>query len=351
MATIRQRGKKWQAMVRKAGAQPVTRTFQTKAMAERWARRTEADIEDGTSRGGTMATGTVTELLDRYEREVGAVKPFGRSKLSSIGLLRDGLGRERVRDLDAGRIIAFAQKRHRAGAGPVTIGIDLSYLGTVLRTARALWRIKVSDEPVRQAREALEMIGLTARSGERERRPTKAEIARLCDHWRHNPRQTIPMADLVEFAIATGMRQEEICRIRWADLDRAAFTVVVRDRKHPRAKKGNDEAVPLLAVNGYDAFAIIERQPPGSACIFPYRPGSVSAAFTRGCQALGIDGLRFHDMRHEAASRFFEAGLAIEQVAICTGHKDWRTLKRYTQLRPAGIIARFRPPAAPGSPR
>ncbi|MEO8187552.1 MAG: tyrosine-type recombinase/integrase [Burkholderiaceae bacterium] len=41
-----------------------------------------------------------------------------------------------------------------------------------------------------------------------------------------------------------------------------------------------------------------------------------------------------HDLRHEAASRLFEAGLSIEQVALVTGHKDWRMLKRYTNLRP-----------------
>ncbi|HEY2753210.1 MAG TPA: tyrosine-type recombinase/integrase [Phenylobacterium sp.] len=41
-----------------------------------------------------------------------------------------------------------------------------------------------------------------------------------------------------------------------------------------------------------------------------------------------------HDLRHEAASRLFEAKFTIEQVALVTGHKDWKMLKRYTNLRP-----------------
>jgi hypothetical protein len=45
------------------------------------------------------------------------------------------------------------------------------------------------------------------------------------------------------------------------------------------------------------------------------------------------------DQRHEATSRLFEAGLTIEQAPLVTGHKDWKMLKRYTQLRPEGLHA------------
>ncbi|WP_292408411.1 hypothetical protein [Mesorhizobium sp.] len=38
-------------------------------------------------------------------------------------------------------------------------------------------------------------------------------------------------------------------------------------------------------------------------------------------------------MRHEGTSRLFEAGFTIEQVALVTGHKDWKMLKRYTHLK------------------
>lgn len=38
-------------------------------------------------------------------------------------------------------------------------------------------------------------------------------------------------------------------------------------------------------------------------------------------------------------TRLFEAGLTIEQVPLVTGHKDWKMLKRYTQLRPENLHA------------
>jgi integrase len=348
VATYRRRNDRWQVQVRRAGGAARSRTFDTKAAAERWARGVEREIDELRS-GRHAEAGTVDQLIRRYAAEVGRHKPFGRSKAAAIETLRAGLGHLKVSRLTPEAIVAFAMARHAAGAGPVTVGIDLAYLGTVLRTARALWRLQVSDEPVRQAREGLAILGLVGRSRARDRRPTQAEIDALCAHFRGNPRQAIPMADIVELAVATGMRREELCSIRWADLDEAAAIVTIRNRKHPREKRGNDERVPLLAATGYDALAIILRQPKVAARIFPVLPGSVTRAWNRACTTLGIVGLTFHDLRHEAVSRLFEAGLPIEHVALVSGHRDWRTLRRYTQLRPETVIrhaSRSRPPSA-----
>lgn len=52
---------------------------------------------------------------------------------------------------------------------------------------------------------------------------------------------------------------------------------------------------------------------------------------------MGIYDLKFHDLRHEATSRLFEAGLTIERVALVTGHKDWEMLRRYTLLKPKDL--------------
>ena len=60
-------------------------------------------------------------------------------------------------------------------------------------------------------------------------------------------------------------------------------------------------------------------------------------AFARACRFLGIDGLRFHDLRHEATSRLFERGYQIQEVAQFTLHRSWATLKRYTHLQPEHI--------------
>lgn len=55
---------------------------------------------------------------------------------------------------------------------------------------------------------------------------------------------------------------------------------------------------------------------------------------------LAIDDLHFHDFRHEATSRLFEAGYDIPEVAQFTLHESWATLKRYTHLRPERVRER-----------
>jgi integrase len=89
--------------------------------------------------------------------------------------------------------------------------------------------------------------------------------------------------------------------------------LTIRDRKDPREKRGDED----------------DR-------IFPYAHKSAGTAFTRVCQDLGIEDLH---LRHEGTSRLFEAGFEIQQVALVTGHKDGKMLRRYTHLRPEALHA------------
>jgi integrase len=66
----------------------------------------------------------------------------------------------------------------------------------------------------------------------------------------------------------------------------------------------------------------------GGSCVTTYNSCSVGTAFRRGCRELGIEGLHFHDLRHEGTSRLFEARFVIEQVSLVTSHKDWKMLCR-----------------------
>jgi integrase len=91
-----------------------------------------------------------------------------------------------------------------------------------------------------------------------------------------------------------------------------------------------------------EAWNIIDRQPEvnGEDRVFPYNPKSIGAAFARACKVLDIKNLTFHDLRHEATSRLFERGYAIQEVAQFSLHESWQTLKRYTHLRPEHLVDR-----------
>ncbi|WP_229420510.1 site-specific integrase [Pseudoduganella albidiflava] len=274
---------------------------------------------------------TVADLIDRYAKEIGTVKPFGKNKAAVLAALRTQLGDTRLPDLTIERLTQHLQARQKAGAGGVTIAIDLTYLGSVLKAAKNLWRLPVDPSVTAGARDNMRYLGLSPKSKERDRRPTADELTKLKAHFKEKLRQRIPMPDLIDFAVATAMRLGEIIALRWQDLDERHRTIIIRDRKHPQEKIGNDQEVPLLG----EAFDIVLRQPrnSGEDRIFPVTEGSVSTIFPRACNALGIEDLRFHDLRHEGVSRLFEQRYSIEEVALVSGHRDWKMLSRYLHLR------------------
>lgn len=346
MATVQKRRGKWRVQIRRNG-HAVSKTFHRKADADEWAREAETsvdkDIDPSVRR--ISRKDTFASLIDLHIEDMHSVgKPLRRSKDMTLRRLREELGGTALANLTRERLLLYGRQRAKEGAGPATLAIDISFIGTVLTHAAAVHGIQVNTEAVSLARIALRRLGLVGASAERDRRPTEAELEKLFTYFDSNDRLTIPMTRVVKFAISTAMRIEEIFRIEWGTLDAKSRTILVPDRKDPRKKDGNNQRVPLLAATGYDAWTLLEDQrelrlnPP--AC-FPYNPKSAGTAFQRACKELKIIDLHFHDLRHEATSRLFEAGLTIEQVPLVTGHKDWKMLKRYTQLRPEGLHAKL----------
>jgi len=338
---------RWRALIRRKG-HTFSRTFRLKADADKWAR----DIEDRLDRGDPGPAKstlhgrpeTLGDLIRLHVLDMLDVRrPPRRSKRYCLEKLTRELGHWRIRDVTHHRLIDYGRQRFRQGAGPTTLSMDLSYLGTVLTHAAAVHGIAVRADQVVLARVALKRLGLVGKSSERARRPTQEELDAIINHSQLNSRQIIPLWRIVKFAVATTMRLGEITRIDWADLDQANSLITVRDRKDPRRKLGNDQRVPLLSLTGYDALDLIAEQANATGCkgrIFPYTSQSIGAAFRRVCKDLGIKNLRFHDLRHEGTSRLFEAGLTLPEVGLVTGHKDWKMLKRYLNLKPEEVVWR-----------
>lgn len=329
----------WRVQVRRKQSY-ASETFLRHEDARKWATATERRIDLGQSplKRTKADPTTFAHLVDLHVTDMCEVgKAPRRSKQFTLDALKDKLGTVKRKDLTRERLIQFGKDRAKEGAGPVTLSADFGYLKLVLTHAAAVHGIDVKVEPVDLARVALKRLGLIGKSRQRDRRPTADEIKRLLDHFDDNRRLRIPMGRIVRFAIASAMRQEEICRFCWSEVDVQQRVVLLHDRKDPREKDGNDQWVPLLDLSGFDALELIKQQRkhwPRGDLVFPYNSRSVGTAFRRACKALKIRNLHFHDLRHEATSRLFEAGLRIEEVALVTGHRDWKMLKRYTHLRP-----------------
>lgn len=332
MASIIQIKGKWRALIRRAGRKSICKTHTTKAAAVAWARQIEAALDAG--QDVELSIVTIGSMIMAYRQLRAGSRPIADTSNEHYILrtLDRLLGGRDARKLSTDDLVAYCAERRDEGAGPYTLNMDLSKLSTVLRYAGSARGLQLPDA-VGQARPLLKHLGHIGGGGRRERRPEQDELERIVERLAVGRGQIY--ADAVLWAVATAMRRGEICSLLWTDVDVGKRLVLVRDRKDPRRKAGNDQWVPLLPA----AWALLERQPrpDGAVHIFPIEPGTLSKYFTEACRALSIPDLHLHDMRHEGTSRLFEQGYEIPQVALVTGHKRWDNLRRYTQLKPEGL--------------
>src|SRR6056297_2765974 len=189
---------------------------------------------------------------NRYVR--GRETAASRAKAATLTTLKRDPGKERIGHLDRQKLIDYGKMRADQGAGPVTLGIDIGVIKMIITHAAAVHGLDISPEPVDLARVALKRLGLIGKGTERDRRPTTDELNRLFRCFDDNDRLTLPMTRIVKFAVATAMRLDEICRVEWTDLDVDRRMLMIRDRKDPRNKTGNDQRIPLFAATGFDAW-------------------------------------------------------------------------------------------------
>lgn len=327
-----------------------SRTFAHRSAALSWAKHRKVALEDPSALTRVQqGAPTLAELIRWYVDTFETISKWQRSKQAHLEFLeRHALGKFNALTLTSAELIDHVRSRRAKGAGPATVANDLIWTGVVLRAARSVKGLLVRPEIVQEAREACSELRLTGKARKRTRRPTPAELEQLREYFsRRDKRAQIPMQRVVEFALNSARRESEICRLEWRDNDARARTGMVRDAKHPTKKEGNHRRFKYTP----EAWAVVQAQPQDSEYIFPYDPNSVSAAFTRACQFLGIKDLRFHDLRHEATSRLFERGYQIHEVAQFTLHDSWNELKRYANLRPENLRELKAPAAQSGAPR
>ncbi|MHB8348397.1 MAG: site-specific integrase [Acidiferrobacterales bacterium] len=329
MATIRKRGDlQWEARVRRRGYPVQCKTFEIKTRAESWARQIETEMDGGVfvSRAEAEST-TLTEALDRYVLEViPRHKQIMKETNRVRALQARPLARKMLASIRGKDVAAFIREREAEGAGANTIRLDLAVLSHLYNTARSAWGMESLGNPV-----GLVQTQRPKLPRGRERRLLEGEEVRLLEAARDYGGE---IGLIIEWALATAMRRSEIAQMCWAHVDRAGRVLLI-----PETKTGTPRKVPLSAT----ALRLLEAQLPSDPAgrVWRMRPDSITQAFERVCRVAGIEGLTFHDLRHEATSRLFERGLNPMEVATITGHKTLQMLKRYTHLRAEDLVARL----------
>lgn len=329
MAYIRKRGElQWQAEIRRKGHKLQSRTFNTRADAEKWARLIEGEMDRGVfvDRKEAEST-TLKEALERYEREVSALKKGYKQEKKRIAMWKDhDLAGRYLANLRGSDFAEYRDDRLKADASPGTIRLDLALISHLFTVAQKEWGMESLGNPVR-------MIRMPAPSKARDRRLTGNEEARLIEELQKICKKNPYIIPAVRFAAESAMRQGELMSMRWEWVDLKKRVVEL-----PETKNGEARAVPLST----KAAGILKTLPRSiGGQVFVVGQSYLSQVFTRAARQAGIEGLRFHDLRHEATSRLFEKGLNPMEAAAVTGHKTLQMLKRYTHLRPEELAKKL----------
>ena len=343
MATLVKRDSgRWQAKVRRKGLPPISKTFSTKAEALAWARMEESSQDHGTWRDRSSAESTTLHaLLDQYARDVVPSKRGAEIEQIRIKTLqRDPISRFKLAALTPPVVAQWRDARLSAGAQGSTVNRELGMLSAVLNWARMELMIAIENSvssvrrpPPGKARdrrlegdeeqrllESLEDRAMLTKGGKRE------------GNYRTGGRNPW-MRPLVRFAIETAMRQGELLSLRWEHVDLRTRTAHLKNTKNGEAR-----TVPLSS----RAVAVLEVLPHSiDGRVFPITAQAVKLAWGRACRRAGIEGLHFHDLRHEATSRLAERLPNLIELAAVTGHKDLRMLKRYYHPRATDLARKL----------
>ena len=321
MATFRKRSGSWQVLVRKKGFGQIGRTFDTKSEAEDWAKIVESEMVRGVfvTRNEAENT-TLAEALDRYEREVSSRKKGYAVEKGYIRRWKNTAFAKRTLASVQGKDIAEYRDMRLKEVAPNSVRLELALLSHLFTIAVKEWGMAGLANPVQQVRKPKLPQG-------RDRRLRPGELEKITD-----ASESPVLADILRFAVETGMRRSELAGMTWDLVDLKKRTVTL-----PDTKNGEKRIVPL-STEACRILSDLPRRLDGK--VWGMEPHSISQAFRKavsrarniyekGCEEKGekpdpffLADLTFHDLRHAAASRLFEKGLNPMQVAAIYGTQD-----------------------------
>ncbi len=317
MAAFRKRKDKWHVQIRKSGTAPLTKTFTHKKDAQQWANEIERKIDQGLILELSHPDyETLSQILERYKNEITITKRGGHIEAYRLAkIMRDRIAEIKLSQLSAMHIADYRDRRLKQ-VSACSVVKEMTLISLSLDIARKEWGVPMRSNVVRDVKKPQPERGRDRRLSSEEHTLLLRSCSKSSNHW---------LTALVTIAIETGMRRGEMLSLSWEDVD-----LDLRVAHLNMTKNGSSRNVPLSS----EAITLLRSLPHDiSGYVFPITFASLRGLWNRACKRIGITDLHFHDLRHEATSRFFEKGLNVIEVATITGHKDLRMLQRYTHLR------------------
>ena len=324
MGNIRKRGNSWTAQVRIAGWRSFTKTFKKKTDAIAWSVHLENKLRNAPV-PTIIADSKVTlsDLVIRYAEEIA---PSHKSSVPETyrlrAIARSWIGELDIRYLNKQQFSQY-QKDRLERVSVASVHAELSLIKRVLDTAIKQWGYGIAENVIKTMKYSKGSVSRTRRLEADE----KEQILNAAKAQRNDY-----ICSVIEFAIETGMRRSEILKLKWCDINFHTGFASLFDTKN-----GEDRKVPLTK----RCIEVLNQLPRSHEHVFPISATCLHQAWQRALKRADIKDLRFHDLRHEAVSRFFEMGMNIAEVALISGHKDVTQLFRYTHLNPENVFKKY----------
>ena len=245
-----------------------------------------------------------------------------RDATRNVETLRGAFGIDRALDITADRIAAYTERRLEAGMKPASVNRELAALRRMFTLAIRAGKIATRPHIAQLAED-------NAREGFLEPADFAALGARLAA-W---------LADVAIFAYLTGWRKGEVATLTWADVD--LRTGVIRLRAaHSKNKR------PRVIILRGELRALLERRAAARRLDCPlvfHRDGQpvrdFSKAWRAACEAAGLTGQLFHDMRRSAIRNMVRAGVPERVAMAVSGHRTRSVFDRYNIVSEADLAA------------
>ena len=324
MASIRKlKSGKWQVVIRKSNHKHIFKTFIEKAVAKKFARDVEQQIEkDVYTDYGNAETITIADLIIKYRDEIVVEHKAKRQTTYKLNkLLRLDVAAQFLLRLRSSHIYKLQQQLKAERLASKTINIYVQLLHQIWVTARKNWSINLP------AQSPFELVTLEKVDNERDRVLTYKEYDALLAAAAES--KLLILRDLIEFLYSTGARISEALKLLRDDVDFEKKVATFRDTKN-----GDDRTIPLAD----NVIAILKRYPFGNTFFRVTSYDSYNWFFNKACKKAAIEDFVSHDLRACFITNALLSGMSESAVAQISGHKDFRSMKRYTRIKAEDLV-------------
>jgi integrase len=305
--SIRKVGNRWQVRVRRGRGRPRFEQTLPPTATHKDARELETQVRKAQidTALGRKPQRLLDEAVDRWEKSARRMKSWPKEKYR-VDVLREYTAGRSLDDLPA---VAERVKEVGLETGLSAAGIN-RYLGFLRRVGNLAEKWGWTDMPLGRR------VELLPENSERHVYLTEAAVRGML------AKADPLLADMIRFAVLTGIRKGELLNLKPAQVTKRLL-VLGTDTKN-----GRPRGIPIPP----EAARIAKARLPWGIGQQQHR-----ARWERLRVAVGLPGVRWHDLRHTYASWLVQAGKPLPAVRDLLGHSSLSVTNRYAHLAPAHL--------------